>query len=224
MIYNRRNLVSSGLAVFVTPHLQKHRRSLAGSLPAIALGATLVLSPLALAGAANNPIASLPAQEQAALESGAAVLTGREGQYTCRVLVNAPVATVWKVLTDYDNFENFYPNVVSSQIVENKGNRKVFEQVYVINALIFTKEERVRIAATETYPKQIDFSLVQGDLNSLKGAWRIDPVASDRVLITHQVSVVPKDKDRALFYGIYEDTLENLLRSVKQQVEQYAVR
>jgi ribosome-associated toxin RatA of RatAB toxin-antitoxin module len=210
------------LAVFVTPHLQKYCRSLAGYVPAITLGATLALSPLAFARAANNPVASLPAQEQAALQSGEAVLTGHDGQYTCRVLVKAPVATVWKVLTDYDNFENYYPNVVSSQIVENKGNRKVFEQVYVIQALIFSKEERVRIAATETYLKQIDFNLVQGDLNSLKGAWRIEPVSSDRVLITHQVSVVPKDKDRTLFYGIYEDTLENLLRAVKQQVEQNA--
>lgn len=209
--------------MFTTPHLQKYCRSLVYYVPAIAIGATLVLSPQMAARASNNSIKGLPAQEQAALQAGDAVLTGQNGQYTCRVIVTASVATVWKVLTDYENFENFYPNVISSQVIENQGNRKVFEQVYQIQALVFTKQERVRIAATETYPQHIEFHLVEGDVSSLKGSWHIEPISDNQVLITHQVSVDPGSND-PIFFGIYEDSLENLLAAVKQQVEQHALR
>lgn len=200
----------------------KYCRSLALYVPAIALGATLAFSPQVSTGTSSNPMEQLPAQEQASLRSGDAVLTGQEGQYTCRVLVTAPVATIWKVLTDYDNFENFYPNVISSEIIENSGNRKVFEQVYEIQALVFTEQERVRIAATETYPQKIEFNLVEGNVSSLKGTWRLEPVSDHQVLITQQVAVAPIITNDPIFYGIFEDSLENLLAAVKQQAEQHA--
>lgn len=200
----------------------KYCRSLALYVPAIALGATLAFSPQVSTGTSSNPMEQLPAQEQASLRSGDAVLTGQEGQYTCRVLVTAPVATIWKVLTDYDNFENFYPNVISSEIIENSGNRKVFEQVYEIQALVFTEQERVRIAATETYPQKIEFNLVEGNVSSLKGTWRLEPVSDHQVLITQQVAVAPMITNDPIFYGIFEDSLENLLAAVKQQAEQHA--
>lgn len=206
----------------IAPHYLKRDRLLTVGLSAIFLSASVILTP-SISIATSNPIAQLPAQEQNTLRSGDAYLTGQNGQYTCRVLVKAPVATAWKVLTDYNNFKNFLPNVTASQVVESKGNRKVFEQVYTIQALIFSQDSRIRIAATETYPKQIDFQMVEGDLNSLKGVWRIDPVSANQVLITHQVAVTPKTKkNRALFYGIYEDSLENTLRAVKQQAEKLA--
>jgi ribosome-associated toxin RatA of RatAB toxin-antitoxin module len=208
--------------VSIIPHFSKSARLLNVGISAIALAASLTLTPAASI-ATSNPIAQLPAQEQATLRSGDAYLTGQNGQYTCRILVKAPVATAWKVLTDYNNFKNFLPNVTASQVVESKGNRKVFEQVYTIQALIFSQDSRVRIAATESYPKKIDFQMVDGDLDSLKGVWRIEPVSANQVLITHQVTVTPKTKkNQALFYGIYEDTLENTLRAVKQQAEKLA--
>jgi ribosome-associated toxin RatA of RatAB toxin-antitoxin module len=207
--------------MFINFRFNKYCRSLALFVPAIAIGATLAFSPQIPTNASGNPMAQLPAQEQAALRSGDAVLTGQKGQYTCRVLVAAPVATIWKVLTDYENFENFYPNVISSEVIENNGNRKVFEQIYEIQALVFTKQERVRIAATETYPQQIEFNLVEGDVSSLTGTWKLEPVSSNQVLITHQVSVDPGSDD-PIFFGIYEDSLESLLAAVKQESEQHA--
>lgn len=210
--------------MFLAPHPLKYRPLLVSIFSAIALTTTIgLVSPLSTQ-AANSPIAQLSTQEQTTLRSGRVSLTGENGRYTCRVLVTAPVAIVWKLLTDYNNFENYFPNVASSQILEAKGNRKVFEQVYLIQALIFSKRSRVRIASTETYPRQIDFNLVEGDVNALKGTWRLEPVSSDRVLVTHQVTVDPGSDNRALFFGIYEDTLEKTLQAVKQRSEQQANR
>jgi ribosome-associated toxin RatA of RatAB toxin-antitoxin module len=206
---------------FIPPRLQKHCRAPLNCVGAIALGTLFALTPVTFASA-KTTLDTLSAPQKATLESGQATLEGQEGQYTCRVLVTASVDTVWKVLTDYNNFENYYPNVVASDIVENKGTRKIFEQIYVVQALIFQKEERVRIAATESYPKQVVFDLIEGEVKSLKGTWQIEPIGNNRVLITHKVSVDPGPDDRELFFGIYEDSLATLLKAVKQQAEQYA--
>ena len=147
-------------------------------------------------------------------------MTGTKGQYTGRLLVTASIPTTWGVVSDYGNFDRFFPNVVSSQILETNGNRKVFEQVQVFRVFIFTKKARVRIAVTETYPQQIAFRLVQGSLRSLKGTWQLEPVSSNQVLLTHQVTVDPGSiTSRGLFFNIYKNSMQNTLKAVKQEIE-----
>ncbi|MEO1004752.1 MAG: cyclase/dehydrase, partial [Cyanobacteria bacterium J06638_38] len=38
-------------------------------------------------------------------------------------------------MTDYENFAEFLPGVTSSELLENDGDRKVFEQINQIKAL-----------------------------------------------------------------------------------------
>ena len=185
----------------------------------VLLAAAIALSPAAWA----NESVVLPAPEQTALRQGRVFLTGAQGQYTGRILVSAPMATVWKVLTDYDNFERFFPNVEASQLLESNGNQKVFEQVNVIRAFIFDRKARVRISTTETYPQQIAFRLVDGDLKSLEGDWQLEPVSPNQVLITHHVNVDPGSDFRDLFFSLYEESLENTLKALKQEIEKRAV-
>ena len=183
------------------------------------LAAAVINSPAAWA----NELIVLPAPEQTALREGRVFLTGDRGQYTGRILVTAPMDTVWKVLTDYDNFERFFPNVEASQLLESNGNQKVFEQVNVIRAFIFDRKARVRIATTETYPQHITFHLVDGDLKSLEGDWQLEPVSPNQVLITHHINVDPGSDFRDLFFSLYEESLENTLKALKQEIEKRAV-
>jgi ribosome-associated toxin RatA of RatAB toxin-antitoxin module len=206
-------------------YLQQHRRLLRGCLTAIALSATIAFVPDASAKLFDSPVDRLPAIERDALRQGRVILNGEKGNYTVRVLVNGSVDTAWEVLTDYENFQQFLPNIASSQIIEDNGNRKVFEQINRVRAFLFTKNARVRLAITETYPQQIAFSLVEGDLKSLEGFWQLEPVSPypsappDRVLITQQVAV-EADSGGSTFYSIFEDALEKTLAAIKQEVKQ----
>lgn len=133
-------------------------------ISAIALQTSIAAIP-AKAELFNSALDRLPAQERVALRQGQSlVTTGSKGKYTGKVLVTATAATAWQVLTDYNNFYRFLPNIVSSKIIQNNGDRKIFEQVQVIRAFVITKKSRVRIAVKETYPKQITFSLVEGNI------------------------------------------------------------
>lgn len=206
--------------------LQKYCSIARGSLLAVASAIVLltISVPSVSAKLFDSPVDRLPVLERAALRDGKVTLTGTEGKYTARVLVKASAAKAWEVLTDYNNFEQFLPNVASSQLLEANGNKKVFEQVNSVQVLVINKKARIRIAVTETYPQQINFQIVDGDLKSLDGVWTIEPVSPypstppDRVLITHQVSVKPSSGG-SIFYGIYEDTLQKTLAAIKQETE-----
>ena len=179
----------------------------------------------------NGALDRLPATERVALRQGKSLVTGSNGKYTGKVLVTATPATAWQVLTDYNNFYRFLPSVVSSKLIQNNGDRKVFEQVQVIRVFAISKKARVRIAVKETYPKQIAFSLVEGDLKSLQGAWRIEPVSpypgapSNQVLIVHQVNADPGAiAARGVFYSVYKNTLENTMVALKKEVEKRSLK
>jgi ribosome-associated toxin RatA of RatAB toxin-antitoxin module len=172
----------------------------------------LINSPLAVAERVNPVL--LASQPQRA------ILTGRNGQYVVRIVVNSSADTAWKVLTDYNNFYQFLPNVTSSKLLKVQGNQKVFEQVYRIKALIVDETSRIRLSASETYPKQIAFKLVEGEVKALQGSWTIEPISSKQVIIQHQVNVDPGlTRTRALFYTIYENTLKMTLEAIKKESE-----
>jgi ribosome-associated toxin RatA of RatAB toxin-antitoxin module len=186
----------------------------------------IVFVPPATAKLFDGPVDKLPAAERVALKEGKVILRGEEGQYVGRILVRGNLDNAWQVLTDYDNFAEFLPGVAESQLIKINGDRKIFEQINQVKTLIFTTKARIRLAIAESYPQQIAFDFVDGDLDTLNGTWLLEPVSPypsappDRVLITHRVSVEPKTMPgKGIFYNIYESTLEKTLAAIKEEVE-----
>ena len=179
----------------------------------------------------NHPsFEQLSASKRTTLKSGEVLLSGEDGQFTARVLINAPVATTWEVLTDYDNFEAFFPNVENSRLLESNGNNSVFEQINVTNILFIKNRSRVVLETTETYPEQIKFHLVEGEVETLNGIWQLNPInsqipeQSNSVLVTHQVTIDPKagGLGRDLFFSTYRSILKDTLSAIKQETEERA--
>ena len=205
---------------------QKNRFLLLPLLAAIALGSSIVFSPAATAKLFDGPVDVLPLEQRVSLRNGEVVFLGKDGDYTGRFLVKTSVDNAWQVLTDYEHFADFLPGVVSSELIEKDGDRKVFEQINKITTLIFSIESRVKIASTESYPEQIAFQAVDGDLKTLNGEWLLEPVSPypsappDSVLITHKVTVEPAEAPSdAIFFSIYEDRLQETLLAIKQETE-----
>lgn len=198
------------------PRLWKRYRVIAlSSLTAIAL---IFATSFSLPAAAQ--LSQLSSQDRSALQSGQVTLVGSNGQYTARVLVSAPVSAAWSVLTDYNNFSNFFPTVAESRLLQSNGNQRVFEQVNEIQIFPVTRRSRIVMAATESYPQQITFNLLEGDIRSLRGTWRLEQTSPNQVLVTHQVSVNPASSTpRQLFFNIYQNTLQNTLAALKREAE-----
>lgn len=187
---------------------------------------SLIFSPVATAKLFDGPVDQLPLEQRVSLRRGELVFLGKEGEYTVRLLVKTSIDDAWQVLTDYDNFAEFLPGIISSELLENNGDRKVFEQINKIKTIVFSIKSRIKIATTESYPAQIDFEAIAGDLQALNGKWILEPVSPypsappDQVLITHKVSVEPgKSPSDGIFFNIYENRLQETLVAIKQEVE-----
>lgn len=213
---------------------QRSRISIALSTAAIATTFALSYAPSTIAQSmttetttssrSTNPINDLSSAERAALLRGEVLVAGGNGDFSGQVLVNASIEEAWEVLTDYDNFENFLPNITSSALLESADNRNVFEQVNEFRVLPFvTTRSRVQIESIESYPQQVQFSLVDGDLESLDGVWILETVPTgegDRVLVSHRVKVDPGNASpRGIFYSTYKSMLEGSLEAAKREAE-----
>jgi ribosome-associated toxin RatA of RatAB toxin-antitoxin module len=211
------------------PTLKLNQRLISSSLVCSSLA---IVTP-ALAAAANYPEARTASHRPVFRSESSAIavqpfhiaqagvsVTGSEGNFTGQVLVRTSVQTAWSVLTDYNGFSSFVPSIAESRVLQSNGNRKVFEQVNVIRVFPFTRRSRVVISSVESYPQQIAFSLVEGDIESLQGVWRIQPRGDNQVLITHQVAIDPGSSPmRGLFFNIYKSTLASTLAALKQEME-----
>ena len=152
------------------------------------------------------------------------VVSGENGQYRAEILVNASAAALWGVLTDYNNFNQFIPNVTSSEVIESKGETNIIEQISQRTFLGIPIKTVIRTENLEIDREQINFTLIDGDLSKLEGYWKIEPVASsqsgDRVLLIHQVEAQPPAGIPAdIFYDIFEDSLAPTLDAIRQEAE-----
>ena len=161
----------------------------------------------------------LSPQEQISLNQGQVVLQGNKGDYVGQVITKGKIDQAWEVLTDYDNFQDFLPNITSSKIVVNQGDRKIFEQVNIVDLWLFTEEFTVQIEAQETKPQRVKFQQFKGDLKKLDGTWYIEQLNTNQILVTHIVKVEPgSNTEKPFFYGIYESSLEATLKAIAEEI------
>jgi ribosome-associated toxin RatA of RatAB toxin-antitoxin module len=158
-------------------------------------------------------------QEQSDLNNGKAIIRGEKGNYLGFIAANGDLDTTWKVLTDYNNFKNFFPNVAASKLLKSHGNRKVFQQINIVGIWFFTKKYTLEIATEETYPQNIAFKIVKGELDTLEGSWQLKSLAAKQTLIIYRVKVAPRNgANLNQFYGIYEKSLLKTLTALDREI------
>jgi ribosome-associated toxin RatA of RatAB toxin-antitoxin module len=171
---------------------------------------------------ANQP---LIIAQKANHQKNATKVTGANGQYVAQMRINASPAEVWRVLTDYNNFNQFIPNVISSRLISADGNVKIIEQISERVLFGVPIQTRMRTQNRETYQQQINFNLISGDLSKLQGYWKIEPVGSgsgsaNQVLLTYQVEAQPPSGvPAAFFYDVFKNSLEPTLNAIRQAAE-----
>lgn len=105
-------------------------------------------------------------------------------ELVCRALLDAPLELVWQTLTDYDRLADFIPGMRRSRLVERQGAVAVIEQSGDAGFLFFSFPLDVTLASTERPPYALEVKLLKGDLKRLDGAYRIEPQAGGRILLT----------------------------------------
>ncbi|NEQ97442.1 MAG: hypothetical protein F6K30_12075 [Cyanothece sp. SIO2G6] len=164
-------------------------------------------------------ISLLSPKEQKALRDRHPVVLSISGRFISRILIAAPTHIVWDTLTDYANFSQFLPTVVSSRVVQSEGDRHIVEQVDTRTILLATVRTTVRTENIEIPQKRINFRLVGGDMKKFDGHWQIYAVTtSDAPDIEQTLLVQSADVDAGsvFFEGIVHTLIpESLKANVK---------
>lgn len=150
-----------------------------------------------------------------------AVRRGDALEIACRAELEAPVATVWETLTDYDHLADFIPGMRKSRVLERHGSSVVVEQSGEARFLFFSIPIEVTLATEEQPPRSIEASMLKGTLRRLQGAYRIEPKDGGRVLLTWNGTIealtLPPLVGEILLRGTIEDQFRGMVREVERR-------
>jgi len=107
------------------------------------------------------------------------VTAAEEGEF---IVVNAaaelPVApsAAWEVLSDYERYAEFIPDMRSSRVLFRGANGTVVEQKGEFGFLFFRQAVEVRMAVLEFAPRRIVARAISGSFRELAGRYEINDV------------------------------------------------
>lgn len=113
-------------------------------------------------------------------ESGVVIQTEKLDGQQRRILAFTDIPftaeQVWQVLTDYDNLANFIPNLSCSQRLSHPEGGIRLEQIGSQCFLNIKFCARVVLDMVEAFPRELRFSMVEGDFRQFEGRWTLEPV------------------------------------------------
>lgn len=148
----------------------------------------------------------------------------RQRQITAQIHIPQPVERIWKVLTDYEALSDFIPNLAKSCLLEHPDGGIRLEQIGSQRLLKFNFSARVVLDLQEYFPKEIIFSMVEGDFKGFSGSWCLEPDSQGEnlgTILCYTIQVWPK---LTMPITIIERRLSNDLRlnllAIHQRVNQ----
>ncbi|MEL6327373.1 MAG: SRPBCC family protein [Cyanobacteria bacterium J06626_23] len=141
---------------------------------------------------------------------------GRKRKISASIAIPQPLEPIWQLLTDYDRLADYIPNLtVSRQVAHPKGGIRL-EQVGAQCFLNIKFCARVLLDMQEHFPKEIGFSMVEGDFKQFLGRWRLQPALLGEqpgTLLSYEVIVQPPlaMPARLIEHHLCHNLTENLL-------------
>jgi coenzyme Q-binding protein COQ10 len=130
--------------------------------------------------------------------------------------IKAPVEKVFRIISDYERYPEFLPEVKRVSTSDRSGNRvKVHYEVEVIKRIKYTLE------LSEEPPHRVRWSFVEGELmRDNRGSWLLEAAGPDQTRATYSIEMalgplVPK----AIVKALVETSLPKMLEAFKKRAE-----
>ncbi|MBT9317310.1 SRPBCC family protein [Leptothoe spongobia] len=154
-------------------------------------------------------------------------LAPRQRQIVASVAVPCSLDQVWNVLTDYESLADFVPNLTSSRLLSRPDGGIRLEQIGAQCFLNFKFCARVILDMTEVFPREIKFSMVEGDFKKFLGRWSLQPAllgSQAATLLCYELIVQPPlaMPVQLIEHHICHNLTQNLLAICDRTKEQFA--
>lgn len=131
--------------------------------------------------------------------------------------INAPVETVWKVITDYERYPEFLADAKRVVVRNRSGNVLELEnEISIVGTSV-----KYTLRMVEEPPKKVSWSLVSGAfMKSNDGGWMLESLAADRTRARYTIDIgvgmlVPK----AVINTLVDAGLPKMLESFRTRAE-----
>ncbi|MCP4872842.1 MAG: hypothetical protein GY898_29480 [Proteobacteria bacterium] len=99
------------------------------------------------------------------------------------VLIAAPPSVVWKVITDYDRYAEWMPEVTEVKASDNGDGTKNVMYDLLFELSIIRRKMNYTLLTTETGGNHIEWTLVEGDFDKSVGGWHLTPARGGKATI-----------------------------------------
>ena len=135
---------------------------------------------------------------------------------TRTIVINAPVEKVFDVITQYERYPEFLPEVKEVRVANRQGS--TLELHYKVDVV---KTVRYSIRVTEERPTRMSWSFIEGEMmKDNKGSWVLEAQGEKQTKATYTVemalgALVPK----AIVNALVETSLPKMLDAFKRRAE-----
>jgi ribosome-associated toxin RatA of RatAB toxin-antitoxin module len=117
--------------------------------------------------------------------------SGEAVELTGHADVPADVETAWRVLTDYDEYPRFIPDLAVSRTLSRSGGSAVVEQRGEARWLLFRQPLAVTFTVTETAPNLVRSRAVSPSFRDLESRYELQPLPGGGVRLEYSGRFVP---------------------------------
>ncbi|MCP3169315.1 type II toxin-antitoxin system RatA family toxin [Myxococcus qinghaiensis] len=132
------------------------------------------------------------------------------------IVINAPIEKVFDVITQYDRYPEFLPEVKETRTANRKDN--TVDVHYKVDVM---KTVRYSIRVVEERPRRMSWTFIEGEvMKDNKGSWVLEPEGEGKTRATYNVEMalgllVPK----AVVNALVDTSLPKMLEAFKRRAE-----
>lgn len=177
---------------------------------------------LAVVGLVHEAIAQAPERTaDAAPEPQVTTTVRRDGEFflvTASAMLPVRRSVAWEVLTDYDRYSEFAPDIDYSRVVSRSANGVIVEQKGRMTFLFFSQPVEARLAVIESPPSLVSTRALAGNLRDFTGHYRLAEVAGG-VRVDYDARFVPEfDLPPLLGPAVVRSVLERTFTAVLKEM------
>jgi ribosome-associated toxin RatA of RatAB toxin-antitoxin module len=131
------------------------------------------------------------------------------------ILIDAPIETVFGIITDYEKYPEFLSEVKAIRVSQRlEGEAVVQHEVNVLKTIRYT------LKLKEEKPRRVSWSLVEGELmRENRGSWLLEPEGKQtRATYSIEMTLGPL-VPKAIVNALVDSSLPKMLESFKKRAE-----
>jgi carbon monoxide dehydrogenase subunit G len=164
---------------------------------------------------------------QALAAGGITIDAARRGDaivVSARADLDADVHTAWQVLTDYDRYTSFIPDLTVSRVVSRGAGNTVIEQRGEASLLFLRFPLEVRLQVAETPYRSVESRGVGGTFREFVGRYELEPAGAGLRLVYSGRMVLGESPPGLLDLLVIRHNVARQFEALVREIDRRAAR